>query len=187
MGDSLIVSSRFSQAFDDEVRSLQSPGIVFERVRPSMECHLEAIALEMTVKWTMAQIGVSNNKRGIGIVGRKGAGIVEWMRDRDAEPAAGFEDAGALSDGAWHIGYIHEAVVGDDQVEVAVGEWQGSGVGQFIAAFRVGFFRVSKQRWRAVNRNNVVASLRQIACDPPLATTNLEGLPPGRRHDLVEE
>ena len=68
MADGGFAGRWFAQALDDETRILKRHDIVLERIHPPMERHLEAIALETSVKRPAAEVEVSDDKRGIGVV-----------------------------------------------------------------------------------------------------------------------
>ena len=50
MPNGLVARSRFAEALGDETGAFERPSIVFERIHPSVERHLEAIPLETTLK-----------------------------------------------------------------------------------------------------------------------------------------
>lgn len=120
---------------------------------------MEPFALETTARRPAAEVGIPNHEAGVGVVRLKAAGIVEWVSDGEAESASRFKHPRCLANGGGHVRDVHQRVVGDDQVEAAIGKWQLGGVSQFVATVRVGFPCVSKQRGRTVNANDAVAAL----------------------------
>ena len=108
------------------------------------------------------------------------------MRDARAQPTARREDAGGLAHGDRHVVDVHEAVVGDDEVEGAVVERQGLGGTHDIAAGGVGLPGGAHERRRRVEAGHAMAARDQVAGDAALAAADLERRG-ARRRDQREE
>jgi hypothetical protein len=108
------------------------------------------------------------------------------VRDAEAEPAARDEDARRLGDRARHVLDVHQRVVGDDEVELAVAERERRCVREDVGTAGIGFPGGGEERRRRVEAHDGVPARREVAADAALAAADLQRAPAGRRHEREE-
>ena len=123
---------RLAQALDRQSGGLERPRVGLERVGAAGEAHAEAVALHGDGELARGEVGAVDDERRVGRGARPAAGVGERVRDRDAEAPARRQHARGLRDRGRHVVDVHEDVVGDDEVEGAVGEGQPVGGGHAV-------------------------------------------------------
>ncbi len=82
------------------------------------------------------------------------------------------EHARGLTDRASEVVNVHQRVVGDHQIERAIGERER--VGEHVLAVRIGVARRLEERRRDVDGRHAMAPRAQFAADATLAAADLE-------------
>src|SRR6202022_3293580 len=76
-----------AEACDEKPRFIQGSAVVLERIHPPTERDLQAVPLEMLFEAAPPKVGIVDHEGGVRLVRFERAGIVERMRDADAELA----------------------------------------------------------------------------------------------------
>ncbi len=108
------------------------------------------------------------------------------VRDAKAQAAARLEDARDLLDGFGHVVDVHQRVVGDDEVEHAVGKRQDGGVADDVGRPGVGLEGQLDELADHVDTGDGVAARREIPRHAAFAAADLERRAPGRWYELEE-
>src|SRR5207302_3504007 len=106
--------------------------------------------------------------------------------ERDAEAAAGLEDAARLADRAVGVVHVLERHESDDEVGGAVLERQRGAAREHVLAVRIGLARVGHHRRSGIDRDDLVAERLQVPCEASLATADVESAPAGWGQELEE-
>jgi hypothetical protein len=113
-------------------------------------------------------------------------GGVERVDDGEAQPSARCEYARGLGDGGRHVVDVLQRHESDREVGDSVRQREAGGVSQVDLDRPIRLARVRDHRARRVDTDDVVSASLQVARQPALAAPDVDGEPPGRRHDLQE-
>jgi hypothetical protein len=160
-------------------------GIVFQRVRPAPERHGQAVLFRCTFESMAYQVRFPYNE-GRAVVS-KDAHVIKWVSNTNAKGAIGDKDPGDLSDCAFHVGYVHQGVVRDDNIKCVVRERKHRRVGQRIEACRIRFSCIAQQTGGQVEGYHAMSCRRQVPGDSALSATDFKSTSAACRDDCVEE
>src|SRR5262249_29761698 len=93
-GDRLYGRSRPARPSDVKARLFERARIVFQGIAPTMECHLQAVALKRGLEGTAAQVRAGDRVHRVRLLPVEAARVIERMRHADTEAATRGEHAG---------------------------------------------------------------------------------------------
>jgi hypothetical protein len=160
-----------AHGLDEQAGRLERAGVGLQRQTPSLEGELETGALHRGAEPALLQVALGD---GVRLVVAPRPGVGQGMGDARAQPPAGCEHAGGLAHRRRHVGDVHQAVVGDDEVEGAVVEGQCLGGALDVAAGRIGLRGGAQQRGRGVEAGHAMSARDEVAGHAALAAADLE-------------